>query len=62
MAKQLILWCSDEGDIVCDPFMGSGTVAVAAQTLNRRFICYDLEEAHCATAVKRLRQGVLNFG
>jgi len=61
MAKQFILWCTDEGNIICDPFMGSGTVAIAAQSLGRRFICCDLEKEHCATAVKRLRQGVLPY-
>jgi len=49
------------GEIVCDPYLGSGTTAVAAKELGRRFICVDIEEKYCEIAVKRLRQGILNY-
>jgi ParB/RepB/Spo0J family partition protein len=38
-----ILQSSNEGDVVLDPFMGSGTTGIVCDELNRRFIGYDLK-------------------
>jgi len=51
---KLILASSNPGDVVLDPFAGSGTTAVAAKKLGRSFLCIEREEAYCALAQKRL--------
>lgn len=43
-----------EGGIVLDPFMGSGTTAVAAVKLNRNFIGFEISKEYCEIAEKRL--------
>lgn len=51
-----------EGDLIFDPYMGSGPVAVAARDLGRRYIGCELVEDYCAAAVGRLSQVSLDFG
>jgi site-specific DNA-methyltransferase (adenine-specific) len=53
MAK-LVLASSNPGDIVLDPFLGSGTTAVVAKKLGRTFIGIEREEEYCALAQRRL--------
>lgn len=55
MAK-LILASSKPGEVVFDPFLGSGTTAVVAKKLGRRFIGVELNEEYCCWALKRLRR------
>lgn len=48
-----------KGDVVLDPFIGSGTTAVAALKLNRNFVGIDLSKKYCKTskeAIKKLRR------
>lgn len=54
LIAKLILASSDEGDVVFDPFVGSGTTAVTAKKLNRRFIGVEKEKEYAALTVKRL--------
>ncbi len=44
------------GDMVLDPFVGSGTTAVAAQQLGRDYLGVDISEEYCQMAEKRLLQ------
>ncbi len=47
---------TQDRDIVLDPFVGSGTTAVAAQQLGRGFIGIDISEVHCQVARERLKK------
>lgn len=49
-----ILACTNEGDTVLDPFMGSGTVGLVCQKLNRRFIGIDINPDYVEMARNRL--------
>ena len=53
IVQNLIRNSSEPGQIVLDPFMGSGTTAVAAASLGRDFIGFELDEKHHATAEAR---------
>lgn len=52
--ERIILASSNEGDILLDPFLGSGTTAVVAARLGRRVIGIERNEAYCEIAVQRL--------
>ena len=54
LIAKLILASSNENDLVLDPFAGSGTTAVTAKKLNRRYISIEQNELYVAWAEKRL--------
>ena len=56
LIKPLILTTSKENDIVLDPFIGSGTTAVAAILTNRRFIGFELNMEFCRIAETRIKE------
>jgi len=49
------------GDIILDPFLGSGTTAVACKELGRNYIGIEISPEYCKIAECRLAQGVLNI-
>ena len=57
--RWLINRLSEETDLVCDPFLGSGTTAVAAKQLGRKYIGIEIEKKYCDIAVQRLAQEIL---
>lgn len=56
LLERIISCSTQEGDLVCDLFCGSGTTAVAAAKLGRRFLCVDQSPLAIAVAGKRLSQ------
>ncbi len=54
LPERLIHMNTYEDDVVLDPFMGSGTAAVAAVRTNRRFVGYDTDAAYVAAARARV--------
>lgn len=56
LLERIILMSSDEGDIVLDPFMGTGTTAIAAKRLGRKYIGFDIDEKYINITERKLEQ------
>ena len=54
LIKRLIYASSNKGDIVFDPFVGSGSTAVAAVQLERDFLGFEIEKKYYEIAVRRI--------
>jgi len=54
LAKDHIISWSNEGDVVMDPFLGSGTTGVAAKNLNRRFIGIEKDKEYFEISQSRI--------
>ena len=63
--KWLVGLLSTDGNLIIDPFLGSGTTAVACELLNRRWIGIEISEDYCRIAKKRIEaeanQGKFKF-
>ncbi|MEW6068750.1 MAG: site-specific DNA-methyltransferase [Nitrospirota bacterium] len=53
--ERLILMTTDEGDIILDPFNGTGTTVIAAKRLGRKYIGIELDKQYVAIAEEKLR-------
>jgi len=62
LLSYLITLGSRAGDVVLDPFMGSGTTPLACQLLNRKCIGIEIEEKYCEIASRRCSQEVMELG
>jgi len=56
LPKRLILLYTKPGDVVLDPFMGSGSTAVAAALTARHYVGYEVSAEYCALAERRVRE------
>jgi len=56
LIERIIKASSKEGDLVLDPFLGSGTTAVVCQNLNRNFIGIEINPDYCKISEKRLKE------
>lgn len=54
LLMRLVAICTNAGDLVLDPFCGSGTTGVAAITLSRKFVGIDLDKDHLELARRRI--------
>lgn len=54
LLAKIILASSNKGDLVFDPFLGSGTSAVVAKKLGRKYCGAEIDEYYCCLAEKRL--------
>ena len=55
LIERLIIASSNERDIVLDPFLGSGTTAIASKKLGRKFIGIEVDKEYCEYAKKRMK-------
>lgn len=56
LLERLLLMSSDEGDIVLDPFVGTGTTAIAAKKLGRKFIGIDIDPKYVEITNKKIEE------
>lgn len=54
LVAKIVLASSNPGEVVLDPFLGSGTTAVVAKKLGRRYVGVEIDEGYCCLAEKRL--------
>lgn len=60
LVKRIILACSNENDIIFDPFLGSGTTAYCALKLNRKVIGFEINKNYCDIAINRISTLLVN--
>ena len=61
LLDRLILLTTDENDIVLDPFSGTGTTAISAKRLGRKYIGFELDEKYAEISQQKLEQVNPNF-
>lgn len=56
LMERIILLTSNVGDLIVDPFMGSGTTGVACMRTGRRYIGFEISEEYCQMAQDRIKK------
>lgn len=59
MIDRLVKGFTNENDLILDPFIGSGTVAVSALRHNRYYIGFEINEAYCRIAAERIDEEIM---
>ena len=59
--ERIIKMSSDEGDIILDPFLGSGTSVIAAANLNRKGIGFELDTKYEPEIKSRIKNEIKNY-
>jgi len=54
LLRRIILASTKQGDVILDPFAGSGTTGVIAGKFNRQFVGIEIEKEFCELAIKRI--------
>lgn len=60
--EKILLYTSEEGDIILDPFLGSGQVAVVSNMLNRQYVGFEIVKDYYDFAKERLDTGIYRIG
>ncbi len=58
LIKKILMYSSEEGDVVLDPFLGSGQVAVVSKMLNRKYVGFEIVKEYYEFAKRRLENDV----
>lgn len=56
LIERIILLTTKEGDLVIDPFMGSGTTAIACINTNRKYIGFEIDKFYYEESLKRIKE------
>lgn len=56
LIDRLVLASSNEGDLVFDPFMGSGTTAASSKKLGRHFFGFEIDEDYFSSSIDRIEE------
>jgi site-specific DNA-methyltransferase (adenine-specific) len=58
LIQKILQYTSEEGDVVLDPFLGSGQVAVVSRMLKRKYVGFEIVKEYYEFAKERLDKGV----
>ena len=61
LVENCIKLTTQENDLVLDPFMGSGTTALVAKELNRKWMGFEIDEKYIQITNDRLQEGLTSF-
>jgi site-specific DNA-methyltransferase (adenine-specific) len=61
LVQRCLLASTNEGDLVCDPFLGGGTTAIAALKTHRGCVGIELDFSHLALAIKRSEREIIEI-
>ena len=56
IVAKMLAYSTVEGDLVLDPFMGSGQVAVVARRMERRYMGFEMSKRYCGLARRRVEE------